>query len=118
MAHGTGKFVTKKGSEYAGLFENGNPVEGVIVTPSGIMFEGRIENWQPTEGVVTYTSGMMYQGTIKDWAWHGQGLLVYPKRNLKTGKEYKALSYKGDFDKCVVDLSSRTHAAGAGYRKP
>eukprot|EP00750_Incisomonas_marina_P020205 INCI3825.1.p1 GENE.INCI3825.1~~INCI3825.1.p1 ORF type:complete len:359 (+),score=71.15 INCI3825.1:109-1185(+) len=100
VPNGAGKLVTKKGSEYVCRFESGSPVEGVIVTPSGIMFEGTIEGWQPKFGTATYPSGMVYQGQLKDWSWHGQGLLLYPPRNKKTGKEYKALSYRGDFDMC------------------
>lgn len=100
VPNGAGKLVTKKGSEYVCRFESGTPVEGVIVTPSGIMFEGTIEGWQPKFGTVTYPSGMVYQGQLKDWSWNGQGLLLYPPRNKQTGKEYKALSYRGDFDMC------------------
>ena len=81
------------------------PVKGVIVTHGGIIFEGEIENWLPKAGVVTYTSGIVYRGPLKDWLWEGEGTLLYPKRNAKTGKEYKAISYTGSFVKFVERVS-------------
>jgi hypothetical protein len=101
VPHGTGKLVTKRGSEYSGRFENGVLVHGVIVTPKGIIFDGSVANMQPLEGTVTYTSGIVYTGRLQDWTWHGVGTLTYPKHNKETRKEYKAIVYHGDFVKCV-----------------
>jgi len=103
---GTGKFVTKNGSELTGTFEDGHLVQGIIVTPKGILFEGSVEGWQPKYGTIRYPSGLVYRGEVKDWMWQGRGVLLYPSKNKQTGKEYKALSYLGEFNKCVLSHST------------